>query len=482
MPERQAVALRARRPRAPRHRGRNSGAVAGEFRGQIFIRPEGGAGDLERPLSHALCRRSSARALRRGATLATRRWPTIGGWPARLRTASAARPAPPRSVGGLSRPPCRIGEGEVGCSVGGDRIFHRSPAAIDLVGEAARVGAGGIKANDLRSPQRRQRLAQSLSPRLRIDLPIALGHLPIEAAIEIGILLRGVVVVVALSILVATQTVEILDGRSVGLGEAVDCVAVEGIGDRFSRPHLLLQMDWWQVVVIVIGAAAVATIFVKLASEQCILPPVVERIENRDAIDGQRNRPTQKPVFGGGRIGRRNWIQRNLPSVIPHILLRQRHLLLPGADADHQRVVWNAVGLHVQPAGIAATGDCLELLKRRESVSNIDRYPRLWLGCSHEPKGMFGCGSHDCSLIRQARCRLFCHRRLFPGRPVAVPGVGLSLGSQNNRRNDPAQDQQSARTGRLPSSRPPLRNLHEPASQASGSMMERCSPKKVVPA
>lgn len=56
-----------------------------------------------------------------------------------------------------------------------------------------------------------------------------------EPAAEIRIGLRGMVVVVAVGILVAPHPVEILHRRPVGLGGAVDRVAVEGVGDRAAK-------------------------------------------------------------------------------------------------------------------------------------------------------------------------------------------------------------------------------------------------------
>lgn len=58
---------------------------------------------------------------------------------------------------------------------------------------------------------------------------------PRNPAAEIRIGLRGMVVVVAVGILVAPHPVEILHRRPVGLGGAVDRVAVEGVGDRAAK-------------------------------------------------------------------------------------------------------------------------------------------------------------------------------------------------------------------------------------------------------
>ena len=56
----------------------------------------------------------------------------------------------------------------------------------------------------------------------------------------------------------------------------------------------------------------------------------------------------EEVLLGRHRLLRGDRMERNPPGVVAGVLLGQRHLLLPGGDADHHRVVGDAVRLDVE--------------------------------------------------------------------------------------------------------------------------------------
>ena len=77
-----------------------------------------------------------------------------------------------------------------------DRVVDRVLLTANLVGEAVAARLGTAKSGDLRPAERGQCLAHRIGAGLRVDLPAALGDLAVEAAVEVRIGLRGVVVIV----------------------------------------------------------------------------------------------------------------------------------------------------------------------------------------------------------------------------------------------------------------------------------------------
>ena len=193
-----------------------------------------------------------------------------------------------------------------------------------------------------------------------------------EATIEVGVLLRRMVVVVAGGILVAVERVEAGHRRAVRLGVAVDGIAIERPGDRLPLANLRLEMDWGEMIVVVVGPAAVAAVVVELADRGGIFAPIVERIEDRDPIDRQRDRPAEEAVLSARRLLGRHRLERNLPGVVADVGLGERHLLLPGADPDHQWMVGDTLPLNEEEAGVAVRLDRFELHKRREGLGDAD--------------------------------------------------------------------------------------------------------------
>ena len=218
--------------------------------------------------------------------------------------------------------------------------------------------------------------------------------------------------VVAVGVFVAVEPVESFDRRTVGLRVAVDRIAVERVGDRHPLAALLLQVHRCDVVVVVVGPAAVAAVLVELADQEGIFAAVVERVENRHAVDCQCDGSPQKPVFRRNRVGCRHRLERNLPGVVADILLGQRHLLLPRPNADHQRMIGYAVRLNEEISVVAADGDRLQIDEGLEGLGDIGGVRPLGLGVGREQEA------------RGDGRRSFLLNRVVVVTPMPVPRMG----------------------------------------------------------
>ena len=91
------------------------------------------------------------------------------------------------------------------------------------------------------------------------------------------------------------EHVEPLYLRPVGLVVAVDGVAVEGVSQRLALAELRFEVDGGDVVVVVIGPAAMAAALVELAGDQGVgVAVVLDRVEDRYAVDRQGDRARKK--------------------------------------------------------------------------------------------------------------------------------------------------------------------------------------------
>ena len=206
---------------------------------------------------------------------------------------------------------------------------------------------------DQGAPQRLLRVGRPFAAhvaggRLRVDLAVNLGHLAVEAAVDVRVdLLRVVVVAQGLRV-VPAELVELARRAPVGLVEAVDRVAVQRDRDRLALAERLLEEDRRVVVMVVVAFAAVAAEAVELAEFLGVVAAVVERVEDWHAVRGQRDRAAQEVRLGRHRLLRWHRVERDPPGPLADVRLRERHLLLPRLDAGHQRVVRQTLGLDVQ--------------------------------------------------------------------------------------------------------------------------------------
>ena len=174
-----------------------------------------------------------------------------------------------------------------------------------------------------------------------------------ESAVEVRVLPGGMIMVAEGRGAVSVEVVQRADRGSIGLVEAVNPIAVESDGDGLPRTHPLLQVGRGDVIVVVVGTAAVSAEFVEFAGQERVGATVVlDRIEDGHAIDRHRDRPTEEMVFGRQRLRGRHRKTRNPPGIVAHIRLRQRHLLLPRGDAHHHAMIGHAVALHDPVGGV----------------------------------------------------------------------------------------------------------------------------------
>lgn len=156
----------------------------------------------------------------------------------------------------------------------------------------------------------------------------------------------------------STRARELLALLRLRVEEAVDRESIECVCDRLSLADDLLDRQRRSVVVVVVGAAAMAAELVEFADRERIDATIVERVEDRNAVRCERDRALHEVrAPGHGLLGELR-LQRDLPRIRAGVRLRKRHLLLPGGDADHhlhlERRVRKAVRLDVEPALVEA--------------------------------------------------------------------------------------------------------------------------------
>ena len=190
-------------------------------------------------------------------------------------------------------------------------------------------------------------MAWTFSPRLWIDLAVALENLSVKPSIDIRVLLGRMVVVITVLVFVPIHPIEWLIVAIVLITK--NRIAIERISDRLALAHHRLEVDRCDVVVIVVGSSAVPAPLVQLSCDEGISPPVVlDRIEDRYPVDRQSDRAAKEVILGRHRLFRRLRMQWNTPRVASCVSLRQGDLLLPSGDADHHGMIGNPIGFHIE--------------------------------------------------------------------------------------------------------------------------------------
>ena len=191
-----------------------------------------------------------------------------------------------------------------------------------------------------------------------IDLAAAFDDFAVKTADQVGVSPGRVVVVMAVLVLVAVHPIQFANGGTVRLSETENRVAVERESDRVAGADRLLQVDRCDVIVVVVGAPAVATPLVQFARDDGVGAAVVlDGVENGYAVRGEGDGPAEEVFFGGHRVASLDRMQRNLPGVGSCVGLGNRNLLLPGGDANHHLVVGNGIGFHIEESGVRAGFD-----------------------------------------------------------------------------------------------------------------------------
>ena len=106
------------------------------------------------------------------------------------------------------------------------------------------------------------------------------------------------VVILAIGTFVAVQPIEVRGRLSVRVVVAVDWIAIQSNCHGATRTNDLLQMNRSDVIVVVVGSTTVPTPLVKFTGLQRIrFAIVLDRIEDRYAVDRDSNRPTKEMLL-----------------------------------------------------------------------------------------------------------------------------------------------------------------------------------------
>ena len=187
-------------------------------------------------------------------------------------------------------------------------------------------------------------------------------------------------------------------------------------------------MQWRGVVVVVVRASAMSAPLIQLPNFRRHFAAIILRIENRNPIRRDRDRPAQESPLDRQRRLRRHRRKRKLPRIRARVILRQRHLLLPRRDADHHVVRGHPIALDEKepliPAHIHFRRERLERRRLRGPVR------------PHQT-------SADLRAIFR-RCALREENLRRPHRPIVVRVFLARRGIVRERRRDSAdRDQQN---------------------------------------
>ena len=95
---------------------------------------------------------------------------------------------------------------------------------------------------------------------------------------------------------VAAVRIERLLRRPVRFEIPIDRITIQRPRDRLAVTHHRIQMRRCDMVMIVVGPPAVASILVQLADGLGKLPGIVTRIEDRDAVDRDSHRAAHEII------------------------------------------------------------------------------------------------------------------------------------------------------------------------------------------
>ena len=118
------------------------------------------------------------------------------------------------------------------------------------------------------------------------------------------------------------------------------------------------------VVVVIVCTTAVPTPLVQFPNLIRDVTAIVLWIENGNAVHGQRDRTTQEAALDHRGLGGGNRLQRDAPSIVLEVVLRQRDLLLPCRDPNHHWMIRDAIGTHIEKVTVRPQVEFLERQKR----------------------------------------------------------------------------------------------------------------------
>ena len=144
-------------------------------------------------------------------------------------------------------------------------IVDETALTADGVFERVTIWSGPREAGDPRAPQRSFRRTDRNGHRLRRDVIVFHPHLTAQPSVHIWVSLGCVVVIAAEPVRMPVELVERCRLGAVRLIQSVDGKSVQRVGDRIGRPHHVHQVKRCDVIVVVVGPAAVSSELIQLA-------------------------------------------------------------------------------------------------------------------------------------------------------------------------------------------------------------------------
>ena len=138
-------------------------------------------------------------------------------------------------------------------AIAGKCVANRTLLALHVIRQNVTTRRSLFEVGDLRIAKRSEIRAKRFGSWLRIDLPATFGHFAKETSVEVRIFFCRMIVIVTVLVLVSVECVEADSWRAVGLLVAVNWITIEGIRDRQAIADHFLQMNWSDVIVVVIG-------------------------------------------------------------------------------------------------------------------------------------------------------------------------------------------------------------------------------------
>ena len=148
----------------------------------------------------------------------------------------------------------------------------------------------------------------------------------------------------------AVKGVQIRRFAAIGFAQPIDGITVQSEGNGFPRAHCVLEMQRRRVIMIVVGAPAMAAPFVEFSNFRSNLAPVILRVKNWNPIGCKSDGSAQKASLDARWRGGWYRKKRNAPGVRAGVTLGNWDVLLPVRNAGHHRMGWQSTAFNVKKA------------------------------------------------------------------------------------------------------------------------------------